>query len=131
MRHKIPAGYLPVVALIAVQTLGALTAGYAWFVAAIAVETLAALMPPRRPALASAAGHMLGWFVNELPFVAIAWLLAATLVAAAQGRLGSPGGLAALGLAVLTAGGQAVIARRALTAGPAVAHALVQPRINP
>ena len=27
MRYKIPAGYLPVVALIAVQTLGALTAG--------------------------------------------------------------------------------------------------------
>ncbi len=124
MRYKIPAGYLPVVALIAVQTLGALTAGYAWFVAVIAVETLAALMPPRRPALASAAGHLLGWFVNELPFAAIAWLLAATLAAAAQGRLGSPGGLAALGLAVLTAGGQAVIARRALTAGPAVAHAL-------
>ena len=62
----------PVVALIAVQTLGALTAGYAWFVAFIAVETLAALMPPRRPALASAAGHMLGWYVSELSFVAIA-----------------------------------------------------------
>jgi hypothetical protein len=59
MRYKIPAGYLPVVALIAVQTLGALTAGYAWFVAAIAVETLAALMPPRRPALAS--GRLPGW----------------------------------------------------------------------
>jgi len=106
MRYKIPVGYLPVVALIALQTLGALTASYAWFVPFIAVETLAALMPPRRPALASAASHMLGWYVNELPFVAIAWLLAATLVAAAQGRLGSPGGLAALGLAVLTAGSE-------------------------
>jgi dienelactone hydrolase len=53
MRYTIPAGYLPVVALIAVQTLGALTAGYVWFVAVIAVETLVASMPPRRPALAS------------------------------------------------------------------------------
>ncbi len=124
MMSKIPAGYLPVVALIALQTLGALTAGYLWFVAVVALETLAALIPPRRPPLASAVSHMLGWFVSELPFTAICWLLASTLVALTQGRLGSPGGLAALGLAVLTAGGLAVVARRALLAGPAVAHAL-------
>ena len=38
MRYTIPAGYLPVAALIAVQTLGALTAGYAWFAAITATN---------------------------------------------------------------------------------------------
>ena len=65
-----------------------------------------------------------GFLVNELPFVALAWLVAATVLAAVQGDLVTPVGLVGLGLAILTVVGIVVIVRRALLAKPVLARAL-------
>ena len=97
---------------------------YLWAVVVVAVETLAALVPLRRPRPLASLSFALGYLINELPFVALAWVLGSTLLALGRGDLGSPGGLAVLGLAVVTTGGLVVVARRGLRAGPAVAHAL-------
>ena len=86
--------------------------GYLWAVAIVAVYTLAALRPLRRPPPLGFVSFVLAYLLNELPFVAFAWLLAWTLVALVQGDLDSTGGLAVLGLAVLTAFGLAEVARR-------------------
>jgi acetyl esterase/lipase len=67
------------------------------------------------------------WFsvaVNELPFLAMAWLVVNTLAAAVDGSLESPGGYAVAGVAGLTCCGLAVIARRGWTAEAEVRQAL-------
>lgn len=97
---------------------------YMWAVGVVGVETVAALVPVRRPRVLAALGFMLGYLLNELPVVAAAWVLGWTLLAAIGGDLGSTSGLAVLGLAGLTMGGLAVVARRGLSAGPAMATAL-------
>ncbi len=97
---------------------------HAWTVAPVALVTLAALVPASRPRLAAAASFWLGYLVNEFPFFAFCWLVVATLLALGNQSLDSTGGLAVIGLAVLTAGGLALVVRRALEAGPAVASAL-------
>ena len=98
--------------------------GYLWSVAVVALGTLLALRPLRHPWPLGALSFFFGIVVNELPFVAFYWLLASTLLAFAQGDLGSPGGLAALGVAALTTSGLAVVAWRGLQAGPAIEQAI-------
>ena len=74
------------------------------------------------------------WFsvaVNELPFLAVAWLVLNTLTAAADGSLFSPGGYAVSGIAALTGCGLAVIARRGWNAGAEVRRALHDQGIAP
>lgn len=93
-------------------------------VALVALVTLAAVVPPRRPRSIASVGFWLGYLVNEFPFFAFCWLVASTLLALGNESLGSPAGLAILGLAVLTAGGLALIMWRGLLAGPVVARAL-------
>jgi acetyl esterase/lipase len=98
--------------------------GYLVTVAVVAWCTFFALVPLPRPRVLGVLSWSSSLVVNELPFVACYWLLAWTLLAFGQHDLGSPGGLAVLGLAVLTTAGLAVVARRGFQAGPAVERAL-------
>jgi acetyl esterase/lipase len=97
---------------------------HVWTVTPVALVTLAAVVPPRRPRSIASVGFWLGYLVNEFPFFAFCWLVASTLLALGNESLGSPAGLAVLGLAVLTACGLALIMWRGLLAGPVVARAL-------
>ncbi len=101
-----PIGYLATVALLAWCT-------------ALAVA-------PRRPAHSSPSNmsFRFGFLINELPFVGFYWLVAATLLAAVQGDLDTPVGWSTLGLAVVTTGALAIVARRGLAAAPVVARAM-------
>jgi len=65
-----------------------------------------------------------GFLVNELPLLAVYWLLASTLLLWAQGDFGSPGVWVPIGLAIATAIGLAVVIGRALRTGPVVERAL-------
>jgi acetyl esterase/lipase len=100
--------------------------GYLVTVAVVAVGTLFALVPVRRPRLLAAVGFRFGLIVSELPFAALCWLLIWTLFAAGQGDLGSPGGWACVGLAILTVAGLAVVVWRGLQARAVVGHALAE-----
>jgi acetyl esterase/lipase len=97
---------------------------HVWTVVPVALVTLAAVAPPHGPRLVASVGFWLGYLVNEFPFFAFCWLVASTLLALGYESLGSPAGLAVLGLAALTASGLALIVWRALLAGPVVARAL-------
>jgi len=106
--------------------------GYAFAVLIVAWVTAWAVAPHRprgpRPFAPSF------WFsvaVNELPFLAIAWLVVNTLTAAVDGSLDSPGGYAVVGVAALTCGGLGVIARRGWNAGAEVPRALHDQGIAP
>ena len=85
---------------------------------------LLALRPLYRPAPLGTASWALGSIVNESPFVAFYWVLAATLLALAQGDLGTPVGWVAVGIACVTFLGTPVLVRRSLAARPAVEEAL-------
>ena len=98
--------------------------GYLIGVLVVAVPTFFALSAPRRTPLLARASFWLGIAINELPFYPMVWLAAATILAALDGSLLSPGGLLALPLAVATTGGLLVILARGLAARPAVADAL-------
>ena len=98
--------------------------GYIWSVAILALGTLLALRPWRHPWPLGPLSFFFGIVVNELPFVAFYWLIASTLLAFAQGDLGSPGGLGALGVAALTSIGLAALAWRGVQAGPAIEHSI-------
>jgi acetyl esterase/lipase len=94
-------------------------------VALVAWCTLFALTPPRpRRSSPSNMSYWFGYLLNELPFVALYWLLASTLLAFGQGDVDTPGGWVAFGLAALTTVGLGVVAWRGLRAGPVVARAL-------
>ena len=99
--------------------------GYLVTTAAVAWFTAFALRPPMpRHSSTSNAAYWFGFLVNELPFVAVAWLAASTALALAQGDLFTPVGLVGLALAVLASLGLGVVARRALPARAALARAL-------
>lgn len=99
--------------------------GYLVSVLLMAACTLFALAPPRpRQSGPSNLSFWIGYLLNELPFVAIWWLIAATLLAFGQRDIGSPGGWAAVGLAALTTVGLLVIVWRGMRAGPVVDRAI-------
>lgn len=98
--------------------------GYLVTVALVALAMLLALRPVHRPAPLRTASWALGSIVNESPFVAFYWVLAATLLALAQGDLGTPVGWVAIGIACVTFLGTPVLVRRSLAARPAVEEAL-------
>jgi hypothetical protein len=77
--------------------------GYLVSVAVVAVPTLSALFPLRRPHVLAAWSFRTSVAVNELPFVALAFLLASTALALAGGDVAydSWGAWAGLGLAIL------------------------------
>ena len=99
--------------------------GYFVTVALLACCTALAIRP-RRPAHSSPSNmsFFFGFLVNELPFFAFSWVLSATVLAATEGDLDTPIGLAALGLAVLTTGALPIVAKRGLAAAPAVERAM-------
>lgn len=98
--------------------------GYLIGVLVIAVPTASALAPMRGSWIRGQVSWRLGFQVNELPFVAAAWLLADTALAVWDGNVATPGGLAALVVAALTLAGLTAIAGRGLRAGRAVSDAL-------
>jgi acetyl esterase/lipase len=100
--------------------------GYLVSVIVVVVPTALALAPMRGSWTRGQVSWRLGFQVNELPFVAAAWLLASTILAISNGTLATPVGAAALVLAVLTLAGLALIAVRGLRAGRAVADALAE-----
>jgi len=99
--------------------------GYLITVLLAAVCTALAIRPPHpRRSGPFRLSYWLSYQVNEVPFVVFYWLLAATLLAFAQGDVDSVGGWAVVGLAVLTCLGLAVVVRRALLARSVVDRAL-------
>ena len=99
--------------------------GYAIAVLVVAWLTAWAIAPhhPRAPRPVAPSF----WFsasVNELPFLAMAWLAVVTLTAAIDGSLDSPGAFAVVVVAALTVAGLAVIARRGANAEAEVRQAL-------
>jgi acetyl esterase/lipase len=99
--------------------------GYLVTVLLAALCTFVALRPPRpRRSGPFRLSYMLGYLVNELPFLVIYWLLASTGLAFVQGDVDGPGGWFAVGLAAATAAVVPVLVRRALRAREAVDAAL-------
>ena len=99
--------------------------GYLIATGLVAWCTAFALRPPRRRRSSrSNASYWFGFLVNELPFVAFAWLAASTALALAQGDLWTPVGLVGLAVAALASVGLALVVRRALPARGALARAL-------
>jgi len=92
--------------------------------AIVAWCTLLALAPLRRPLALGIISFVFGFALNELPFVALYYLLVSTWLAIGQGGVDSPSHWVAAGLAVLAAAGLRVVAWRGLRAGPAVNRAL-------
>ncbi|MFC4147304.1 alpha/beta hydrolase [Micromonospora mangrovi] len=98
--------------------------GYLVTVAFVAWLTFFAAVAPRRP---RPLGRMSFWFglaVNEQPFLAGWWLLAATVFTFAEGDIAPPGGWVVVALAGLTAVGLAVVAVRGARATRPVRDAL-------
>jgi acetyl esterase/lipase len=98
--------------------------GYLITTSLVACGVLGALAPPRRPFILGVLSFVAGFALNELPFIAAAWLVASTLLALDQTGLGSPVGVAAAVVAVLAMAGLVLIVRRALATGPALERAL-------
>src|SRR5580693_5166097 len=91
--------------------------GYLVTTSLVACGVLGALAPLRRPFILGVLSFVAGFALNELPFVAAAWLVASTLLALDQTGLGSPVGVAAAVVAVLAMAGLVLIIRRALATG--------------
>ena len=100
--------------------------GYLVTITLVAWCTLLALAPLRRPRTLGLMSWIFSFLLNELPFIACLWVLASTLLALGQDDLGSPGGRAALGLAILTTAGLVIIAWRGVRTGPSVEQALTR-----
>ncbi|WGX95028.1 alpha/beta hydrolase [Nocardioides sp. L-11A] len=100
--------------------------GYLIPVLFVGSVTLLAIRPVRRPESLGLVSFLLTLLINEVPIVGLYLLLPATALAFAQGDIGTPGGRAVLGLAVLVVVGLATIARRAMLAGPVVERALAE-----
>ncbi|WP_331770130.1 alpha/beta hydrolase (plasmid) [Embleya sp. NBC_00888] len=100
--------------------------GYLFTVVVAAVVTALALAPLRRPRPLAELSFRLGLVVNELPFVAIVWLIGWTGVAYAQGDLDSTAARVTAGVAALTLPGLVVIARRGLRARRVLDDALTE-----
>ncbi len=98
--------------------------GYLVTMALVAAGVLAAIAPMRGSRRRGRASWLMSMVVNESPFLAGYYLLAATLLAYGQGDLGTPLGRIGLVLAGVAVLGLPVIVRRALTTGPAVEKAL-------
>ena len=91
--------------------------GYWWTVAVPSWGVMCALTRWPRLGSCSAIPALLA---NELPFIIGYWLVASTVLALAEGDLGSPGGAVGAAVALLALGGLVVIVRRALRAHAAL-----------
>jgi hypothetical protein len=100
--------------------------GFLITVALPALATVAALAAVRRSWTLGQLCWRLGFQVNELPLLVATWLVAATVLTAAQGQLTTPVGLVGAGVALLTLAGLAIVVWRGLQAGPTVRRALCE-----
>jgi hypothetical protein len=83
------------------------------------------LAPPRpRHSGPSNLSYWFGYLVNELPFLAVYWLVGSTALAFTEGDVDSSGGWVVVGLAAVTTAGLVVVAWRGSGAGLAVDQAL-------
>lgn len=98
--------------------------GYLVSVVILAVPTAMALAPMRGSWTRGQVSWRLGFQVNELPFLAAAWLIASTALAIWDGNLETAVGAVALGLAILVFAGLALITGRGVRARRAVSDAL-------
>ncbi|MGI5230812.1 alpha/beta hydrolase [Actinoallomurus sp. CA-142502] len=98
--------------------------GYLVTVGLLAAAALLTLAAPRRPRPLAMLSFRLGVVVNELPFVALAWLLAATALALAEGDLAAPAAAVAVAALVGPGAGLGVVAWRGGRALPAVRRAM-------
>jgi len=98
--------------------------GYIITVVIVGWCTFFAVVAPRRPNLLAKMSWFFGMVVNELPFLAILFLLAATALAAAEGDLASPAGRIAGAVAILVIAGLVVAAWRGVRSDRAVRAAL-------
>ena len=89
----------------------------------VALGMAAALWPPFRSWPVGLATWVVSAIPNESPFLALYWMLAATLLAVSQGDLHGPPAWVALGLAAVTFVGTPVLVRRSLRAAPAIEQA--------
>jgi acetyl esterase/lipase len=94
--------------------------GYWWTVAIISWGVACALTRWRGPGLISRIPALL---VSELPFIVAYLLIASTVLALADGDLGSPGGAAGAAVALLALAGLGVVVRRELRAHMALHNA--------
>ncbi|MCI4065612.1 alpha/beta hydrolase [Micromonospora sp. R77] len=99
--------------------------GYLVTVAFVAWLTFFAVAGPRRPWPVGRMSFYFGLAVNELPFLAIYWLLAATVFTFVEGDVDPPGGYAVVALAGLVTTGLVVVAVRGARAARTVRDALV------
>ncbi|MEQ6897385.1 alpha/beta hydrolase [Microbacterium sp. KR10-403] len=98
--------------------------GYIITVVIVGWCTFFAVVAPRRPNLLAKMSWFFGMVVNELPFLAILFLLAATALAAAEGDLASPAGRITGAVALLVIVGLVVAAWRGVLSDRAVRAAL-------
>lgn len=99
--------------------------GYLATVVLLTTFTLFALIPPLpKHSSPSNLSYWLGFLINELPFIALFWLIFSTILAFYQGDISSPGSWAVVGLAILTTGGLLLIAKRGNQAVPVIKKAL-------
>ncbi len=94
--------------------------GYWWAVAVASWGVACALTRWRRLGSFAAIPALV---VSELPFIVGYWLIASTVLALADGDLGSPGGAAGAVVALLALAGLVVVVRRALRAHAALGNA--------
>ena len=99
--------------------------GYVVSTGLMATCTLFALVPPHpRRSSPFRVSFLLGFLVNELPFVAFYLLAASTALAIVQNGVDSSVFWVGFGLAVLASVGLAIVVWRALQTGPALERAL-------
>jgi acetyl esterase/lipase len=101
--------------------------GYLLAVGVTAFGNALALRPLGRSGWRGTVSWFLSVVPNESPFIALYWVLGATLLAAAQGDLGSPVAWVGLALAALSFVGAPILVVRSLRARAAVELALGQP----
>jgi acetyl esterase/lipase len=101
--HSLPIGYLITALLVAVATLSSLA--------------------PRRMRILGPLRLYLG-HINELPFLAMLWLIASNWIAFSEGDVQSPVGWLALGLSVLSIAVLVLVIWRALPTATVMSHAL-------
>jgi acetyl esterase/lipase len=100
--------------------------GYVISVTVVAVGMLVSLKPLGRSGRLGTISFFFSAGVNESPFLGFYWVLAATLLAFAQGDLDTPVAWAALALAAASFIATPALVRRSFRAGPALEQALVE-----
>ncbi|BDZ39457.1 alpha/beta hydrolase [Microbacterium suwonense] len=98
--------------------------GYIITVVVLAWCTFFASAAPRRPDLLAKSSWFFGMVINEVPFLAIYFLIASTALAASEGDLDSPSGRIAAGFAGVVLAGLVIVAWRGVRSDRAVARAL-------